>query len=322
MRLCFLLPFLPALIAAVLFAKCQGQATPPQVTPCDLSKDPARFDGQLVRVRGVISRGFEDFTIHDLSSLSSFFPPQCGRYIWLEPGGDGKGNHQYAAINAYDNKPDWQGWKEQNRIDSVRFVRDQTFLDMLDHLKASRSQLPDGTPCHNSQLCRFYRVTANITGRFFAAPSPKWVGGQQLSSGYGHMGCCHLLVIQQVTEVELERSSVPDEGEFVCTTQSWEPTAEEAASLTEPPTCSVDFGCKRLAEYFANIAAHWGDRLDTAEGFSSLSESSWLSRDLTIQYTIVERSQGKKHKRPNPGSLILRIDRKECRPASPAATQP
>ena len=50
--------------------------------------------------------------------------------------------------------------------------------------------------------CALYRVTATLTGMFWAAP-----GGDR-RPGYGHLGCCHLLAIEEVADVYAERTKV------------------------------------------------------------------------------------------------------------------
>jgi len=48
-----------------------------------------------------------------------------------------------------------------------------------------------------------YRVTATLTGMFFAGKESKDAKGNVVAySGYGHLGCCALLVITAVSEVE------------------------------------------------------------------------------------------------------------------------
>ncbi len=57
------------------------QAGPIDVPGCDLAKNPATFDGKLIRVHGTLSVRFEDFSL-DI--------PNCNtrQGIWLAFGGD------------------------------------------------------------------------------------------------------------------------------------------------------------------------------------------------------------------------------------------
>lgn len=47
-----------------------------------------------------------------------------------------------------------------------------------------------------------YNVTVTLIGTFFAGEERKLANGQSDFGGYGHLGCCSLLVITQVSDVE------------------------------------------------------------------------------------------------------------------------
>jgi hypothetical protein len=60
-------------------------------------------------------------------------------------------------------------------------------------------------------------VHATLVGRFFAGQETRFPGGEMGWGGYGHMGCCSLLAIQQVISVaphdrqDLDYRSSPDQ---------------------------------------------------------------------------------------------------------------
>jgi hypothetical protein len=309
-RLAFLFLVLPSLAI--------GQAASPseeplETTVCGLSDHPSRFDGELIQVRGYVTRGFEDFTLHDSPSP---FASSCKARIWLEPGGDGKGPRNYMVVDTerlYNAPAEWQ---EQGRIDSVRLVKDQTYSEMMEKLKAFRSVQPDGNGCTGLWLCALYRVQVTITGRFFRAHNPGWDNGQYFTGGYGHLGCCHMLVIQQVTGLNAERTAVPDDTQaFTCSKESWLPTAEERAALDKIKECSAQWDCKWI-KYLEAIAAHWGDHVDIASGPIPLGFTAWTSADLTLSYTVLtehmEKKKGKQLLLPG-----FSIERVQCRPSVP-----
>jgi len=214
-----------------------------------------------------------------------------------------------------------RNWAHQARVDSVKLIKDQQYRDMDNRLSAFSSREPDGSACTGLWLCSLYTVTSTIIGRFYAAHEEKLADGRPYFRGYGHMGCCHLLIIQQVTELVAERTPVPEGGEYSCSTQSWEPTAEEASQLAAAQPCS-DWECKEL-QYFTRVAAHWGDQVDIAKGWGELSFHGWISPDLMLRYsTLHDEPRKKKHAgSPNPGGPI-RIDRTECKPVSPKSGPP
>ena len=306
-RLAFLFLVVPSL--AIGQAASPGEK-PLETTICELSGHPNRFDGELIQVRGYVTRGFEDFTLHD-SPLP--FASSCKARIWLELGGDGKGPRNYMVVDTarlYNAPAEWQ---KQGQIDSVRLVKDQTFSEMMEKLRAFRSVQPGGTGCRGLRLCALYQVQATITGRFFQAHIAGRNNGQYFE-GYGHMGCCHMLVIQQVTGLNAERTAVPEENQaFVCSTQTWKLTDEDAAELQKfekIDACSPAWLC-RWRQYFTKVAAHWNDRIEVEKGVIPIGFSCWISPDLTLEYSVVE-SAGREKKSKKREAVA--VERKECKP--------
>lgn len=294
----------------------QTAISPPEVavpvTTCELSREPQRYAGKLVQIHGVVTRGFEDFSIGDPSS--SFPLQECGANIWLEPGGDGKGPRPYVVLHSGWPQADMEDWAQQARVDSVRLLQDQQYKEMLQRLSAYRQRAPDGTDCDGLLLCSLYKVTATITGRFFAMRQAKFPDGRPYLHGYGHMGCCHMLVIQQVSDLLAKRTAVPEGGEFACSRQSWEPTPEESAQLADTQSCpSSSWECKER-QYFSKVAAHWGDSVAITDGSGGIGYGRWISSDLTLQYTFVrDVARKKKHRDSGKPTATLRIDRDECK---------
>src|ERR1700731_3605871 len=160
-----------------LFARTGSASEPRQVAYCELSKDPAAYNHQLVRLTAFVTHGFEDFQIGE---------PDCstqGFSIWLMYGGKAESNTAYCC-------PGEVGRETRSESLSVEGVQvplldDQMFKQFADLLKKE----PDTT------------VRATVVGRFFSgdkvsiATSTRW-------RGFGHMGCCSLLVIQRVESIE------------------------------------------------------------------------------------------------------------------------
>ena len=129
---------------------------------------------------------------HDLVEITGFvshgfedftmFDPGCGSWpdVWLEYGGLTKP----LVVEEIQ----------------VPLLQDQVFTD-FDRLVQRR---PSSV------------VHATVVGRFFAGHKPSNPGGTALG-GYGHMGCCSLLVVQQVFKVDgqdrtdLDFSAEPDQ---------------------------------------------------------------------------------------------------------------
>lgn len=146
------------------------------VSVCDIAKDPATFNHELVRVTAFVSHAFEDFTLAD---------PSCGAEsrnlrVWLMYGSHTQSNTVYCC-------PGEGGARPRSKPLSVEdipipLVSDSTFADFTELLKKE----------HDTT------VRATLVGRFFAGEKE----GSTDLRGYGHMGCCSLLAIQRVEAFE------------------------------------------------------------------------------------------------------------------------
>ncbi len=168
-KVCFVL----LIGAPVLFAQTSPASEPLQVTYCELSKDPAAYNHQIVRLTAFVTHGFENFQIVE---------PDCptqGFSIWLTYGGKAESNTMYccpgeAGRETRAEPPTVEGIQ-------VPLVSDRTFQEFTDLLKKE----PDTT------------VRGTVAGRFFSGEKAR-VDTTTLWRGFGHMGCCSLLVIQRV----------------------------------------------------------------------------------------------------------------------------
>jgi hypothetical protein len=148
------------------------------VSLCDLAKNPKTFDGKAVRVRGTLQVSFEDFTISTKECDTE-------QGVWVAFGGDVPG---VVASTINDNL---RKTGVNLTVDGVSYgIKKDENLHKLYALIASR---------HGDEPV--YRVTATLTGVFLAGTERKLGDGRTDFGGYGHLGCCSLLVITQVTEV-------------------------------------------------------------------------------------------------------------------------
>jgi len=170
-------------VLLLLAPSCHAQ-TAIQVSPCDLAQHPQTYDNKEIQVRGRVSIAFEDFSLK---------ATDCGeelRAVWLAYGGD-EPTPTMSTVNDQSRTPG-SAIKVHGR--SISLVRDDSLELFKRRLSAVRVGVPDGN---------LYEVTATFTGYFFEASK---------DAGYGHLGCCHLFVIQQVDEVEARRTKVPAGG--------------------------------------------------------------------------------------------------------------
>lgn len=149
---------------------------PEKVTVCDLKADPPAFNHKLVQVTSFLSHGFEDFTLQD---------PSCDDWpdVWLEYGGKAASGTMYCCgVTSARTRT------EQIEVENVpvSLADDDNFrkLDKLLEIPGSDAM-----------------AHAVIVGRFFSGREVTDTRGKHWG-GYGHMGCCSLLVIQQVVGVD------------------------------------------------------------------------------------------------------------------------
>src|SRR5215510_8328959 len=226
--------------------------TPMKVSPCDLVKEPQKYTRQWVEVRDVVDIAFENFTLHTRD---------CGdenlRWIWLAYGGD----EPTPTTSTVNDRTRPSGAVLKVDGIPVPLYRDANLELFKGRLVAQRVTAPDGSRCYE-HVCHFYNVTATLVGLFMAAPDPS-----TNLSGYGHMGCCHLLTIQQVTDVDAVRTEVPAGGRFSCSEDTWEMDQKQAIEAFRHRSCTDLRDCDRaVSEQFVPIAAHWGDKVEAREG--------------------------------------------------------
>jgi len=168
--------FLFGLLISVPCVVADGSYEEPvKVTVCKLKNDPAAYNHKLVEVTGFISHGFEDFTLFDPGCSS--WPP-----VWLEYGGTTASGTMYCCgVTRARTRP------KQLVIEKIpiSLVDDERFRE-FDKLIQRKYDLV---------------VHATVVGRFFSGEQTQYPSGV-FRGGYGHMGCCTLLAIQQVISVD------------------------------------------------------------------------------------------------------------------------
>lgn len=151
-----------------------------EVNLCELMKAPSNFNHKLIKVAGVVSQGFEDFTLSDTACRS--MPG-----IWLEYGGTQKSGTMYCCgVSATRTRP--QPWIVEGIPTSINF--DGKFRQFDEQI-------------HNGE-----RLRATLIGRFFAGKETTMPGGV-FWVGFGHFGFYSLLVIQDVLA---SQTLEPEEG--------------------------------------------------------------------------------------------------------------
>jgi len=167
-----------------------SQEQPTSATVCQLKSDPAGYNHKLVEVTGFVSHAFEDFTIFD---------PTCSSWpaVWLEYGGKAKSGTMYCCgVTADRHRP-----KELKVEDIAISLIDNEQFREFDKI----IQPPFRSGRHGAV------VHATLVGRFFSGRQIKYPKAT-FWGGYGHMGCCSLLAIQEVKSVDAEDRNDLDYG--------------------------------------------------------------------------------------------------------------
>lgn len=156
-----------------------------KVSYCELKKNPAAYNHKLIEVTGFVSKGFEDFTL---------FEPACSSYpeVWLEYGGTAKSGTMYCCGETPARHRPKPLVVEDIPIELVVDKRFKQFDKLV-------QREPDSV------------VRATLVGRYFAGQQGEHKG-HTWRGGYGHMGCCTLLAIEQVLSVEPQDSPDLDYG--------------------------------------------------------------------------------------------------------------
>jgi hypothetical protein len=161
-----------------LFA--QQPEMPDKTTLCQIKKDPMAFNKKLVEVSGYASHGFEDSMFEDPTCFEGEGRPG----IWMEYGGTAATDTMYCCGVTPSNE------KKQLVVQGVTVnqLRNPLFeqFDKLLH----------------SQPKKEISIRATVLARIFA--TPETAKGAPFA-GYGHMGCCMLLAVEQVLSVDSKK---------------------------------------------------------------------------------------------------------------------
>jgi len=280
-----------ALVFLLLSIAAAAQS-PQKLEICELIQNAAKYDHQEIEVRAQVNVAFEDFTLED---------EKCGdspnyRPVWLTYGSDQPGPTP-STTNDNTRRPG-QYLKISGK--TVPLVRDGALSLFRRRIIASRHVPNDALFCRE-RACNFYRVTATLRGIFLAASGKPFEG-----KSYGHLGCCSLLAIEQVSDVEAVRTAVPAGGEYKCTDQKRE-IEDATLSGLKRRHCDNFRDCQlAMAEFIAQIVLqHGDDRIDPQMGSTPLMEFGWISDDLLTSYWFSPARPAKK-KRPGTSAVLTK----------------
>jgi len=272
-----------------------------EVEVCQILRGPDKFDGQTVRFRGRLELEFEGDGVND----NACGLPLLHTGIWWTYGGE----------------PLIASQSEAKQIQSMTspVVRDAQFSQFEARTHEHRARRPDGNACRSHHECAYYDVVATFTGRFFAG---KMRPGRTRPGGFGHMGCCHLFVIEQVGNVDAQRTAVPiDAQNFSCTSTTWQ--SEYAAAAVS----SIEGRVAANRQFLADQMRDHGDAalVEAMDRFfwpylGLGGRLTWASPDLLTTYTAQfpqeSYSKKKKHAKPPAKPIVMSVTREHCEAAT------
>jgi hypothetical protein len=173
-------------------------AAPVDVSVCDVVKNPAPFDGKIVRIKGTVVAGFDEFVIKDATD------PQCGfqvNAIWLSYPQGSKAKSGPLAIVTVEPAHNFAGTYKAPARTPVTLDKSKEFKQ-FDTLLAQTNDKVGGM-CLG---CARYEVTATLVGRLDTvadATLKRDASGKIVGlGGFGNMNAYPArLVLQSVSDV-------------------------------------------------------------------------------------------------------------------------
>jgi hypothetical protein len=148
-----------------------------EVSVCDVLLNPPGFNRKLIKVSGVVTRGFEVFVVSDKRCSGHF------KSLWLEFGGETASGSIYCCGVSSDTRR------------TKKLVVERISTSLLTDAQFEEFQRLTNTEKANQH------VEASIVGRFFAGKEYS-ARGKQFWGGHGHMGMYSLFVVEQILDVK------------------------------------------------------------------------------------------------------------------------
>ncbi len=177
---------------------CGLRAQVMDTTVCDVVKKPASYDGKMVRIKGTVIAGFDEFVIKDAADPNCGFPVNA---IWLSYPQGTKGKAGPAAIVTVQPARNFTGKYAPPTRTPVTLDKSKDFKQ-FDSLLSQTHEKGAGM-CLG---CTRYEVTATLVGRLDTVASAGLTydaGGKIIGfGGFGNMNAYPArLVLQSVSDV-------------------------------------------------------------------------------------------------------------------------
>ncbi|MGB8031711.1 MAG: hypothetical protein WCF30_18815 [Terracidiphilus sp.] len=186
-------------------------AAPVDTTVCDVVKKPQAFNGQIVRIKGTVVAGFDEFVIKDSTDSNCGYPVNA---IWLDYPAGTKGKAGPAAVLVIQPARNFTGKSTAPTRTPVTLDKSKDFKQ-FDSLLAQKHE-KGADMCLG---CTRYEVTATLVGRLDSvadATLQRDASGKIVGfGGFGNMNAYpSRLVLESVSDVtpkEIDYSKNDDE---------------------------------------------------------------------------------------------------------------
>jgi hypothetical protein len=276
-------------LLCVLACLIANAEVPIQTTPCELKANPLTYDERVITLRSAVTIGFEN------SSFDVTCPDSDLESVWVTFAGDVEMPVIYCCGD-HNRKPG-----ESLSINGInlKLTKDAQFKKYTNLLFAVRKQAPTGVECFWD--CFQYRVTATLTGHFFAKKDEKnSEDGLTYTTGYGHFGFSNLFVIERVTDVVAQPTGIPIGDDFNCDYKNWNLPIEQSAIMAQQSAVKSKFspepditkiGDQLIREKMLDFGDNFdlGDTQDNYQGKferEKIATFVWLSKDKLKSYKI------------------------------------
>lgn len=229
-------------------------------TVCDVVKKPQAFDGKIVRIKGTVVAGFDEFIIKDSTDPNCGYPVNA---IWLDYPAGTKGKAGPAAIVTVQPARNFTGTYTPPTRTPVTLDKSKDFKT-FDSLLAQKHE-KGADLCLG---CTRYEVTATLVGRLDAVAdaSLKYDASGKIVGfgGFGNMNAYPArLVLQSVSDVTPKEIDFSKNDETTKGTPSSEPVGTDfdvyaAISAAQRTADSVSASAGPLKEIAVKSVAVFG----------------------------------------------------------------
>ena len=268
------------LILAIVGLSCGLRAqTPAQVTDvaiCDVVKKPAPFDGKIVRIKGTVVAGFDQFVIKDAKDPNCGFPVNA---IWLEYPQGTKGKAGPAAILQIQPAKNFSGQYTAPTRTAVTLDKSKDFKQFDSLLAQTHQKNP--SMCLG---CTRYEVTATLVGRLDTvadATLKRDASGKIVGfGGFGNMNAYPArLVLQSVSditpkEIDYSKSDAETKNDTMQTSGSGGDLGGATATMQKVAAGLGASPLKDLAVKAVNVYGKPGQQNGVIVGFGRPNEIS------------------------------------------------